>query len=51
MTERTDAGFGLIRLSDSALILEDKAQDTRGLEVRDEGGRKIGTVESLYIGE
>ena len=33
MTDRIDTGFGLPRLSDSELILEDRAQDIRGLDV------------------
>ena len=51
MTEGTNAGFGLVRLSDSEFILEDRSQDIRGLEVYDEGGEEIGTVEGLYIDE
>jgi sporulation protein YlmC with PRC-barrel domain len=51
MTERTDTGFGLARLSDSEFILEDQAQDIRGLEVYDINGEEIGTVEGLYVDE
>ena len=51
MTERTDTGFGLIRLSDSDLILQDRTQDVRGLEVYDTNGEEIGTVEGLYVDE
>ena len=51
MTERIDTGSGLIRLSDSEFILEDRAHDIRGLDVYDEGGQEIGTVEDLYIDE
>jgi sporulation protein YlmC with PRC-barrel domain len=51
MTERTDTGFGLVRLSDSEFILEDQAQDIRGLDVYDTNGEEIGTVEGLYVDE
>ncbi len=51
MTERIDTGSGLIRLSDSEFILEDRAQDIRGLDVYDAGGQEIGTVEGLYVDE
>jgi len=51
MTHRTDTGFGLIRLSDSEFILEDRTQDIRGLDVYDKEGQQIGTVEGLYIDE
>jgi sporulation protein YlmC with PRC-barrel domain len=49
MTDRTHAGFGLVRLSDSEFILEDRAQDVRGLDVYDANGEEIGTVEGLYV--
>src|SRR5918998_6365251 len=50
MTERRARGTGpdLVRLSDSGLALEDLAQDVRGLDVYDEDGDQIGTVEDLY---
>lgn len=49
MTERTDSTEpGLVRLSDSELVLEDQAQDVRGLDVYDRDGEEIGTVEDLY---
>jgi sporulation protein YlmC with PRC-barrel domain len=50
MTERRTRGTGpnLVRLSDSGLALEDLAQDVRGLDVYDEDGDQIGTVEDLY---
>ena len=51
MTDRTDMGFGLVRLSDSEFILEDQAQDIRGLNVYDTNGEEIGTVEGLYVDE
>ena len=51
MTDRTDTGFGLTRLSDSHLILEDQTQDVRGLDVYDTNGEEIGTVEGLYVDE
>ena len=51
MTDRTDTGFGLIRLSDSDLILGDRTQDVRGLDIYDTNGEEIGTVEGLYVDE
>ena len=50
MTERRTRGTGpdLVRLSDSGLALEDLTQDVRGLDVYDEDGDQIGTVEDLY---
>ena len=50
MTERRARSTGpvLVRLSDSGLALEDPAQDVRGLDVYDEDGDRIGTVEDLY---
>jgi sporulation protein YlmC with PRC-barrel domain len=50
MTERRTRGTGpvLVRLSDSGLVLEDLAQDVRGLDVYDEDGDQIGTVEDIY---
>lgn len=51
MTNRTDTGFGLARLSDTQFILEDQTQDIRGLDVYDSGGEEIGTVEHLYVDE
>lgn len=51
MTDRTDTGFVLARLSDTEFILEDQTQDIRGLDVYAAGGEKIGTVEHLYVDE
>ncbi len=51
MTHRTDTGFGLTRLSDSDLILKDRTQDVRGLNVYDKEGEQIGTVKGLYADE
>ena len=50
MTERRTRSTGpvLVRLSDSGLVLEDLAQDVRGLDVYDEDGDQIGKVEDLY---
>src|SRR5215208_5346206 len=50
MTERRARSTGpvLVRLSDSGLVLEDLTQDVRGLDVYDEDGDQIGTVEDLY---
>jgi sporulation protein YlmC with PRC-barrel domain len=51
MTDSSHTGFGLIRLSDSDLILEDQTQDVRGLDAYDTNGEEIGTVEGLYVDE
>lgn len=51
MTDRTDTGFGLVRLSDSEFVLEDETQDIRGLDVHDTNGEEIGSVEGLYVDE
>ena len=50
MTERRARSTGpvLVRLSESGLVLEDLAQDVRGLDVYDKSGEQIGTVEDLY---
>jgi sporulation protein YlmC with PRC-barrel domain len=50
MTERRTPSTGpvLVRLSDSGLVLEDLTQDVRGLDVYDNDGDHIGTVERLY---
>ncbi len=50
MTERRTPGTGpvLVRLSESGLALEDLTHDVRGLDVHDEDGDQIGTVEDLY---
>ena len=51
MTDSTDTGSGLVRLSDSEFILEDQTQDIRGLNVYDTNGEEIGTIEGLYVDE
>ena len=50
MTERSTRSTGpvLVRLSDSGLVLENLTQDVRGLDVYDEDGDQIGTVDDLY---
>ena len=50
MTERStrSASLGLVSLNDSELVLEDRTQDVRGLDVYDEDGDQIGTVRDLY---
>jgi sporulation protein YlmC with PRC-barrel domain len=50
MTERRTRGTSpvLVRLSESGLALEDLTQDVRGLDVYDEDGDQIGTVQDLY---
>jgi len=50
MTERStrSASPGLVKLSDSELVLEERTRDVRGLDVYDEDGDRIGTVEHLY---
>lgn len=51
MTERTEAKSGLIRLSESELILKDHTHDVYGYDVFDEEGEQIGSVEDLYVDE
>ena len=46
-----DEEYGLVRLGDAGLTLEDPAQDIRGREVYDESGEEIGRVEDLYADE
>jgi ribosomal 30S subunit maturation factor RimM len=49
MTERStrSASPGLVRLNDSELVLEDRTQDVRGMDVYDNDGERIGTVDDL----
>ncbi len=39
----------LVKLEDSGFVLEDRAQDLRGLVVYDRDGKEIGSVEGLYV--
>jgi uncharacterized protein YrrD len=51
MTERMTRSTsqpGLVRLSDSGLVLEDRTQEVRSLDVYDRDGDQIGRVEDLY---
>lgn len=48
MTERTDQ-HQLVRLSDSDWRLQAPEQDIRGLDVYDDEGNEIGSVEDLYV--
>jgi sporulation protein YlmC with PRC-barrel domain len=50
MTERStrSASLGLVSLNDSELVLEDRTQDVRGLDVYDKDGDRIGRVDDLY---
>ncbi len=50
MAERTEQQ-GLVRLSDTDFRLEAPEQDIRGLDVYDNEGDKIGSVEDLYVDE
>ncbi|HEV2094455.1 MAG TPA: PRC-barrel domain-containing protein [Rubrobacter sp.] len=50
MAERTEQR-GLVRLSDTDFGLEAPEQDVRGLDVYDNEGDKIGSVEHLYVDE
>ena len=45
------SGATLVKLSCSSLVLQDPGQDLRGLDVYDQNGQKIGTVEDLYVDE
>lgn len=49
--QRANEQTGLVKLGDSGLVLEDQAQDIRGLDAYDESGEEIGTVEDLYADE
>jgi sporulation protein YlmC with PRC-barrel domain len=51
MTERIGTGLNLVKLSDSEFVLEDRAQDVRGLDVCDSNGDEVGSVEDLYVDE
>lgn len=51
MTEKTGTEPGLVRLSDSGLVLQNQAQDVRGRDVYDADGEQIGSVEDLYVDE
>lgn len=51
MTERIDTKSGLVKLSESELILKDNTQDVYGYDVFDEEGEQIGSVEDLYVDE
>ncbi len=50
MTEKRtrSASPGLVRLNNSELVLEDRTQDVRGMDVYDDDGDRIGRVEDLY---
>ncbi len=39
----------LVKLGDSDFVLENRAQDIRGLDVYDRDGKEIGSVEGLYV--
>ncbi len=39
----------LVKLGDSNFVLENRAQDIRGLDVYDRDGKEIGSVEGLYV--
>ena len=39
----------LVKLGNSGFVLENRAQDIRGLDVYDRDGKEIGSVESLYV--
>ncbi len=50
MAERTEQQ-GIVRLSDTDFRLEAPEQDIRGLDVYDNEGNEIGSVEDLYVDE
>ena len=50
MAERTEQQE-LVRLSDTDFRLEEPEQDVRGLDVYDNEGNEIGSVEDLYVDE
>ena len=49
MTHPTRAGIGLVRLGDSDFVPANPGNDVRGKDVYDAQGRRIGSVEDLYI--
>ena len=49
MTHPTRAGIGPIRLGDSDFVPANPEDDLRGKRVYDPQGRRIGSVEDLYI--
>lgn len=51
MTEGIETKPGLVKLSDSELILKDQTQDIRGLHVYDSNGEQVGGVDDLYVDE
>ncbi len=49
MMQRTDAGIGFVKLSESDFVLKNPEQDIRGRDVRNPDGERIGSVDDLYI--
>jgi sporulation protein YlmC with PRC-barrel domain len=49
MTHPTQAGLGLVRLGESSFVPANLEDDVRGMDVYDPEGRRVGSVEDLYI--
>jgi hypothetical protein len=49
MTHPTQAGIGLVRMGESSFIPANLEDDVRGKDVYDAEGRRVGSVEDLYI--
>ena len=49
MRHPTRAWIGLVRLGDSDFVPANPENDVRGKDVNDPEGRRIGSVEDLYV--
>ena len=49
MMHPTQAGIGLVRIGESDFVLANLEDNVRGKEVYDAEGRRVGSVEDLYI--
>lgn len=49
MTQASPSEIGLVRLGDSAFVLEEPGQDLRGKDAYDAAGGRIGAVDDLYV--
>jgi sporulation protein YlmC with PRC-barrel domain len=49
MTQRPRTELGFVKLSQSDFVLASPEQDTRGKDVYDADGEKVGSVDDLYI--
>ena len=49
MLHPTQAGIGLVRMGDSSFVPQNLEDDLRGKDVYDAEGRRVGSVDDLYI--